>query len=254
MTRLPDAFFKAPLAHRALHDATDGRPENSPAAIEAAIALGYGIEIDLQVSADGQAMVFHDYHLGRLTIEDGPIRQRTSTELQRIPLKGGSDTVPTLEQVLEQVAGRVPLLIEVKDQDGAMGAAVGQLEAAAAQALQNYDGPVALMSFNPQTVLKLGILLPELPRGLTTSAFRPEQWYPLPAGTLDRLREIPDYEHVKATFISHEANDLGRDRVQDLVRRGADLLCWTVKSHEEEAQARKHAHNITFEGYDAPIP
>lgn len=253
MTRLPDAFFKAPLAHRAFHDVTDGRPENSPAAIAAAITRGYGIEIDLQLSADGQAMVFHDYHLGRLTIEDGPIRQRTATELQRIPLKGGTDTVPTLEQVLAQVAGRVPLLIEIKDQDGAMGAAVGQLESATAAALQGYDGPVALMSFNPQSVLKLGILLPDLPRGLTTSAFRPEEWYPLPAGTLDRLREIPDYDHVGATFISHEADDLDRPRVQELARRGADLLCWTVKSPEEEARARKYARNITFEGYDALI-
>lgn len=254
MTRLSDAFFKAPLAHRAFHDVTQGRAENSPAAIEAAIEHGYGIEIDLQLSADGQAMVFHDYHLGRLTIEDGLIQQRSAAELQRIPLKGGRDTVPTLEQVLQQVAGRAPLLIEIKDQDGAMGAAVGKLEQATAAALQGYDGPVALMSFNPHSVLKLGILLPDLPRGLTTSAYRPEEWYPLSAGTLDRLRDIPDYDHVGATFISHEANDLTRPRVQDLVLRGADLLCWTVKSPEEEAEARKYARNITFEGYNAPIP
>lgn len=252
--RLPPEFLTTPLAHRAFHAIDDSRPENSPAAIEAAIDRGYGIEIDLQLSADGQAMVFHDYHLGRLTIEDGPIRMRSATELQRIPLRGGTDTIPTLPQVLEQVAGRTPLLIEIKDQDGGMGAAVGQLEKATAEALAGYTGPVALMSFNPHSVLKLGILCPDLPRGLTTSAFRPEDWAPLPPRTLDRLREIPDYDHSGASFISHEAADLSAPRVQDLSRRGADILCWTIRSPEEEAEARKIAANITFEGYEAKIP
>ena len=145
MSRLPAQFLGAPIAHRALHDLAAGRPENSPSAIEAACRAGYGIEIDLQLSSDGQAMVFHDYDLNRLTHEVGPVRQRSAQALGQICLRGGTDGIPRLDQVLAQVAGRVPLLIEIKDQDGAMGAGVGALEAAAARTLKRYDGPVAVM-------------------------------------------------------------------------------------------------------------
>ncbi|WP_296762550.1 glycerophosphodiester phosphodiesterase family protein [Sediminimonas sp.] len=254
MTTLPDAFLKAPIAHRALHDIDAGRPENSLSAIRAAIDAGYGIEIDLQLSSDGQAMVFHDYDLGRLTIEGGPIRKRSATELARIPLKGGRDTVRTLPEVLDLVAGRVPLLIEIKDQDGAMGGNLGRLEQAAATALSGYEGPAAVMSFNPQSMLRMAALAPDLPRGLTTCSFTPEDWPLLPAGTLERLRAIPDFNHVGASFISHEARDLNRPRVSDLTNRGAAILCWTIRTPRQEAEARKVAHNITFEGYLPPIP
>ncbi|MEJ2036589.1 MAG: glycerophosphodiester phosphodiesterase family protein, partial [Maritimibacter sp.] len=95
MSTLPEAFLRLPIAHRAYHDVTDGRPENSRAAIRAAIARGYGIEIDVQLSADGQAMVFHDYVLDRLTGERGPVRQKTAAELGAIPLIGGDEGIPT---------------------------------------------------------------------------------------------------------------------------------------------------------------
>ena len=128
---LPPSFLAAPIAHRALHDRAAGRPENSVEAIEAAIAAGYGIEIDLQLSADGRAMVFHDYDLARLTGEKGAIQRRSASELGAIRLLGGVTGIPTLPQVLDLVAGRVPLLIELKDQDGALGAAVGSASSAA---------------------------------------------------------------------------------------------------------------------------
>ena len=254
MTGLPDAFLTIPIAHRALHDVTRGRAENSAAAIRAAIEAGYGIEIDLQLSSDAQAMVFHDYDLERLTGVAGPIQRRSAAELGQITLLGGKDSIPTLAQVLDMVAGRVPLLIEIKDQDGIMGANIGRLEQAAAQALRGYAGPVAVMSFNPNSVLKMATLCPEIPRGLATSAFRPEDWQLLPKGTRDRLRTIPDYDALGCCFISHEASDLDRPRVADLKRRGADILCWTVRSPEAEAEARKIAQNITFEGYLPEIP
>ena len=118
---LPRAFYEVPLAHRALHDVARGRPENSRAAIRAAIAAGYGIEIDVQLSADGAAMVFHDYALDRLTHNSGAVRLRSADELKAVPLKGGGEGIPDLPEVLRLVAGQVPLLIELKDQDGAMG-------------------------------------------------------------------------------------------------------------------------------------
>ncbi|MDC0737586.1 glycerophosphodiester phosphodiesterase family protein [Cognatishimia sp. SS12] len=254
MTQLDPGFLKHPIAHRALHDVSDGRPENSRAAIRAAIAAGYGIEIDLQPAQDGTPMVFHDYGLERLAQGTGRIRNTTVADLSTIRLKGGDETIPTLAEVLTLVDGQVPLLIEFKDQDGQMGPNVGDLETKAAEVLREYSGPLAVMSFNPHSVAKLAEVLPDVPRGLVTSAYDPANWSPLPATVCTRLRAIPDYEAVGACFISHEVADLARPRVAALKAAGAHILCWTVKSPENEAEARKIAENITFEQYLAAHP
>lgn len=251
---LPAAFLRLPLAHRALHNIAAGRPENSPSAISAALAAGYGIEIDVQCSRDGVAMVFHDEDLHRLTGAAGPVSNQTAAQLGQISLLGGDDTIPTLAQVLGQVAGQVPLLIEIKDQTGQMGASDGILEQAVARDLAGYSGPVAVMSFNPHSVAHMAKLAPHIPRGLTTSAYDAADWPPLPAQICDRLRDIPDYDRTGSSFISHEAADLARPRVAALRAQGAALLCWTIKSLAAEAAARKIAQNITFEGYLAEIP
>lgn len=240
-------FVARPIAHRALHGV--GRPENSRAAVRAAVAAGYGIEVDVQPSSDGVAMVFHDGDLGRMTGEAGPVAGRTARGLGGLTLRGGPEGIPTLAEVLAEVGGRVPLLVEVKDQDGALGPGVGALEEAVAQALHGYEGPVALMSFNPHAVAALHDLLPHFPRGLTTAAFDPADWAPVPAATCDRLRAIPDYDAVGASFVSHEARDLQRPRVAELKARGAAILAWTIRSPEAEAAARLVADGITFEGY-----
>jgi glycerophosphoryl diester phosphodiesterase len=231
-----------------LHDVVDWRPENSRAAIEAAIEHGFGIEIDVQLSADGQAMVFHDYGLERLTFADGPLRQRNADDLAQVELIGNNEGIPNLAEVLGLVAGRIPVLIEIKDQDGAMGPDVGPLERAVASLVSGYSGDVAVMSFNPNSVAEFVTLLPDVPRGLVTSAYNPADW-PLPKAVCTALRDIPDYDRVGASFISHEAKDLDRARVTELKARGADILCWTVRSAEEETQARRIAQNVTFEGY-----
>lgn len=254
MTPLPAAFLTTPIAHRAFHDRAAGRPENSRGAIRAAIDAGYGIEIDVQLSADGQAMVFHDYDLGRLTGQSGAVRMRSAAELSAIRLKDAPDGIPTLPEVLAIIGGKVPLLIEIKDQDGAMGPDVGPLEKATADALQNYHGPVAVMSFNPHAVAAFHAAAPDIPVGLTTSAFDPADWAPVPAHVCNRLRDIPDYDRTHAGFISHEASDLNRPRVAQLKMQGAAILCWTIKSRKSEEEARKIADNVTFEGYPAAIP
>lgn len=246
-------FFEVPLAHRALHDVEDGRPENSRAAIQAAIVAGYGIEVDVQLSADDTAMVFHDYGLDRLTDVEGAVRLLRSDALSEIVLKGGAECIPSLPEVLDLIAGQVPLVVELKDQDGGMGRNVGALEHAVAEALRGYAGPVAVMSFNPHAVAEMATLLPNVPRGIVTSAYRYEDW-PLPKATCDRLRGIPDYEAVGASFISHEVNDLAAPRVAALKAVGAKVCCWTVRSQAEEKTARQVADNITFEGYAAALP
>jgi glycerophosphoryl diester phosphodiesterase len=251
---LPAQFLADPIAHRGLHDKTQNRPENSPAAFRGAIAAGYPIEMDLQLSADGVAMVFHDDDLNRLTGQKGLVKARTAAELAQITLNHSTETIPTLKQVLALVAGRVPLLIELKDQHGQMGETDGRLEQATADALKYYNGTVALMSFNPHSVARLAILAPDLPRGITTSDYTPSSWPELPATLCDHLREIPDYDRADCCFISHEARDLARPRVAQLQAQGATILCWTIRSPEAEAKARKIAANITFEGYLAAHP
>lgn len=250
---LPDAFLRLPIAHRALHDRSQGRIENSPAAIRAAIAGGYAIEIDLQLSSDGVAMVFHDDDLDRLTDETGRVNRRSAADLGRMVLKDSIDQIPTLAQVLELVAGRVPLLIELKDQTLDLSPSDGALEVATAKVLRGYQGPVALMSFNPTMIARMAELLPDVPRGLTTSSYDPAEWHPVPPSTCDRLREIPDYDSVQASFISHQGDDLQSPRVAELKAQGAQILCWTIRSPVQEAEARKVAANVTFEGYLSPL-
>ena len=245
-------FREVPFAHRALHDREAGRPENSRAAIRAAIDAGYGIEVDVQLSADGAAMVFHDYALERLTEAHGAVRLLDAAALGNITLRGGDEGIPDLAEVLEIIAGRVPLIIELKDQDGGMGEDVGPLESAVAKALESYGGSVAVMSFNPHSVICMADLLPDVPRGLVTSAYRYEAW-PLPRATCDRLRGIPDYDRAAACFVSHEVSDLGAPRVAELKAQGAMIQCWTVRSPQQEAEARAVADNITFEGYLAAL-
>lgn len=256
MTRvpLPPAFLRLPIAHRALHDRAQRRPENSPAAIRAAIAAGYAIEIDLQLSADGVPMVFHDETLDRLTAEQGPLNAHPAAELTRIRLTDADDPIPTLADTLALIAGRVPLLIEIKDQSLTMSDTDARLETATAQLLDTYEGPVAVMSFNPHSMAHMARLAPSVPRGLTTSAYDPDDWSPLPPETCARLRAIPDYDPTLSSFISHEAKDLARPRVAELKAQGAAILCWTIRSPEAEAAARRMADNVTFEGYRSPIP
>jgi glycerophosphoryl diester phosphodiesterase len=250
---LPPAFLSTPIAHRGYHARTKARIENSTSAIRAAVDAGYGIEIDLQLSSDGQAMVFHDEQLDRLTNQTGALNARTAADLGLIRLTDSDDTIATLTEILTLIAGRVPLLIEIKDQSLSLSETDGLLEAATARALHGYAGPVAVMSFNPHSMAQMALLAPDLPRGLTTCAFDPADWQPADSATCIRLRDIPDYDMVGAAFVSHEAADLSRPRVAALKLQGAAILCWTIRSAQAEATARKIAQNITFEGYLATI-
>lgn len=247
--KLPDSFFARPITHRALHDGD--LAENSLAAIKAAITHGYGIEMDIQPSKDGVAMVFHDYELARLTGEAGPIAQRNAAELGEIKLSGGGGTIPTLAEVLDVVAGQVPLLIEIKDQDGALGTNVGPLEKVVCAALEGYEGDVALMSFNSNSVAACRDHAPHIPRGITTCPYAEHDWPLVPEAVRTAQRAIPDYDRVGACFISHQQDDLTSPHVAELKARGAAILCWTVRSVAMEAEARTIADNITFEGYRA---
>ncbi len=242
---LPAGFLERPVAHRGLHGAA--RPENGLAAIAAAAEAGYGIEIDVQPSADGVAMVFHDSTLDRMTAASGPVRSRPAADLVSIALGPAGETIPTLAAALVEIAGRVPLVIELKDRSGALTGTDGVLEAAVAQALDGYPGPAAIMSFNPDMVARMQEIAPHLPRGLVTAAFGCD--WALPEERRERLRAIGEYRRAGASFVSHEAADLSRPRLAELRMEGAAILCWTIRSAAEAKAARRVADQITFEGF-----
>ncbi|MFV0473296.1 MAG: glycerophosphodiester phosphodiesterase family protein [Pikeienuella sp.] len=248
---LPPAFLARPLAHRGLHDRAAGVIENSRAAVEAAIEAGYGVEMDLQLSADGEAMVFHDDDLDRLTGASGPLGAKTAAALGRLELAGGGEPIPTLPEILAIAAGRAPLLIEIKDQSRAMGPLDGRLERRAAELLAGYDGPAALMSFNPHSVAHCRDAAPAVPRGRVTCAFGADDWGGVPAERRAALARIDDLDALGCGFISHQHVDLGAAPVAAAKARGLAVLCWTIRSRAEEEEARRVADNITFESYRA---
>lgn len=244
MNALAPGFLDRPLAHRGLHDAKTGIVENSAAAVAAAVEAGYGIEIDVQLSADDGAMVFHDATLDRLTGAAGAVSSRPTAELSRIPLAGAGDggTIPTLAEVLGIVAGRVPLLIEMKDQnpnpgrpDPADGNA--RLAAAVAGALDGYAGPVAAMSFAADLVAAFAEVAPDIPRGLTTGDARA-------AATGRDLARAG-----RIGFVSHDWRGLSCLGIGGLRAVGVPVLCWTVRAPWQAGLARRVADQITFEGF-----
>lgn len=248
---LPPGFLDSPFAHRGLHG--PGVPENSLAAVSAAISAGYGVEVDLQPAADGTPMVFHDATLDRMTHASGSVGDQSPAELGTLSLRGGTgDGIPTLEALLDHVSGRVHLLIELKDQSGLLCAAPMTLEPDVARLLRAYRGPVAVMSFNPTMVEAVAERAPDLPRGLTTCAFAPATWSGLPRATACRLASIADADPLGAAFISHGHLDLEMPVVAAQRRAGRAVICWTIRSPAEESSALRYADAITFEGYRPP--
>ncbi len=248
MTALHPDFLRLPIAHRGLHHA--GLPENSMAAFRAAIAHGFAIECDIQRAMDDTPMVFHDYELKRLTgTAHGTVAASTPEQLARLRLAGSDEGIPTLAQMLDEVAGRVPLLIEIKDPTPASGADVGGLPQAVAQALAGYGGPVAVMSFNPHVIAAFHRAAPGVTVGLTTCGYDAAEWPMLDDPTRAALARIADFQAVGASFVSHDRVDLDNPAVAALKARGVPVLTWTIRSAAQEAEARRVADNITFEGY-----
>jgi glycerophosphoryl diester phosphodiesterase len=222
-----------PFAHRGLHG--PGRIENSRAAFRAAIAAGHGIELDVQASADGQAMVFHDAELARLADARGAIAAWRAAELERFRLKESDETIPTLAEILALIGGRVPLLIEVK----APSRAVAGLCRNVAAALEAYIGPVGVMSFNPEVghwfarhapARLRGLVVTEQKKGLRGLAERPLALW-----------------RSRADFLAYDIRDLP-SRFADAQRaKGMPVLTWTVRTLADRARAAEHASQIIYE-------
>ena len=244
LTPLNHAFLNKPISHRGLHDHSRGIIENSSSAFAASIAAGLPIECDLQSSSDGLAVVFHDAYLSRLTNLDGDTKSLTSVELNATQLKDSDDLIQTFEQLLQQVGGAVPLLVEIKDQSGELGPTPTEFIKHIAKCANSYQGVIALMSFNPFLIEALHKIAPNLCIGLVTDDFASDDWPDVPKKRAHLLNNLDAVSGLDIAFISHNRTDLARVANLDLPK-----LCWTVKSEAEETAARAIADNITFEGY-----
>ena len=253
MPALDPEFLKTPIAHRALHDASKGIYENCRSAIIAAIQQGYAIEIDIQMSADGRAMVFHDDTLDRLTDKHGDVSDYTAAELSQIKVGSGQDVIEPLDDILRLVDGRVPLLIELKDQSRQLSQTDGRLEKATIDTLSLYQGAVAVMSFNPHMIATMAKLSSDLPLGLTTGSFMDPTWG-IDAERIAHLSQIADFDPTRYSFVSHFALELAAPCIRTLKEQGTAIFTWTIRSPEAEAVAMLTVDNITFEGYLAEHP
>jgi glycerophosphoryl diester phosphodiesterase len=226
---LPTGLTGPPIAHRGLWRG-GVRPENSLAAFEAACAGGYGIELDVRLTADGEAVVFHDDSLERLTAESGLVEERTLDELKAITLLGGDrQTIPSLAQALQVIAGRSLVLVELKTPP----CQEGLLEARVAELLEAYDGPCAVLSFNATALGWLARRHPGIPRGLN----------------LDTAPSLGEITLSNPDFLSINQNIFNFSEVKMWRAETRPAIAWTVRSPEDRARLAGQVDNIMFEGF-----
>ena len=226
------------FAHRGLHSA--GVPENSPSAFAAALAHGMGIECDVRRTRDGQAAVFHDAALDRLTGVSGPLTAHSAEELGRIVLSGSADTIPTLRGLLNQLGGRVPVLIEIKSQrkDGTR---IRALCLAVLRALEGYQGQHAVMSFDPRVVHWFAVHSALTVRGLVVTEEHGKTLF-------GRVKRRLALWYARPDFLAYDIRDLPSRFAAAQRKRGLPVLTWTVRSQEHRERATLYADAAIAEG------
>jgi glycerophosphoryl diester phosphodiesterase len=242
-----DWLTARPVAHRGLHDAAAGVIENTASAFRAAIDGGFAIETDVQISADGEAMVHHDFALGRLTLGSRLLAAMTAAGLREVPFKDTADRMMRLGELCDFVGGRTPLVIELKSRfDGDL-----RLVRRAAEVLQSYAGPVALMSFDPAPIAALRKIAPGLPRGIVAQRYyKDSDWYELSARQKRELAFLLHAPRTRPHFVAYHVKDLPSPGPL-IARRilGLPLLAWTVRSEQDRQRARMWANQMIFEGF-----
>jgi glycerophosphoryl diester phosphodiesterase len=225
-----------PIAHRGLHDMNQTRFENTLSAFEAAAQAGYAIECDVVLSADGVPVVFHDLTLERLTSETGDVIARTSAELGKLNIGGTADCIPTLAEALALVAGRVPIVIELKghDQNDV------RLVSAVAKTLAGYQGHAAIMSFDHWLIRRFQYDAAGIPAGLTAEGTKASD-----------LEEHFAMLSAKLSFVSYNVHHLPNSYISFCRDKLAmPVITWTVRDLNTVALTRAHADQMTFEGFN----
>ena len=236
-----------PIAHRGLHEKASGIVENTESAFAAAIAGNYAIECDVQVTREGEAVVFHDETLERLTHAEGHVRALTVAELKRLQYRSGHDRMQTLGDLLEQVDGRVPLVIEIKSHwDGDAVLALRALKL-----LKRYAGPCCLMSFDPDIIEAVAVHSPRTVRGIVADRAVDEYYASLPVERRIALRSFSHLARTRPHFVSFHFRELPYAPVQKIRAAGHPVLTWTIRNEEQAQTARRWSDQITFEGFAA---
>lgn len=238
-------LIEKPIAHRGLHAEKTGVVENCESAFAAAIKYGYSIECDIELTKDGQAVVFHDDEIDRLLEGKGMVKSFTTKELKKKKYRQGKEQIQTLSELLEQVNGRTTLVIEIKslwDDDMT-------LTLRAIDVLADYNGAYSLMSFDPHLIACIAENSPATVRGITADRVTDSYYNNLPQA---RRLEMQSFSHLPLTkphFISFDAKGLPFGLVEEIRGRGHPVICWTIRSPEQAAQALRHSDQITFENY-----
>lgn len=231
---------EVPFAHRGLHDLTAGRPENTVAAFAAAVESGYGIELDVRITADRQLVVCHDDRVGRLTGCDVRISRSRWGRLSQLRLQGSDQGIPRLGDVLRLVGGRVPLMIEVKTG----GRSPDQLSSVVAAALDGYRGRLCVASFDPRILAWFRRHASHVLRGQTAAGSE----HPAVPRPLRRwLADLPRLEVTAPGFVAYELHSLPRPVTDRWRAGGHPLVAWTASTPADLEHARQVADNVVFE-------
>jgi glycerophosphoryl diester phosphodiesterase len=236
-----------PVAHRGLHDKANGVIENTLRAAEAAVAKGFAIEVDLQLSADGEAMVFHDFTLERLTEGAGAVAGADVATLKAIPFRTTDDRIPTLADLLDTVGGKSALFLEVKSRFDGAPALVKRMAAV----LAGYAGPVAVMSFDPKVVDAARDLIPDRPRGIVAEIFGNDpHWDDLSGVEKVQNTHLMHAWRTRPDFVAFNVKHLPSFAAMSWrALTGAPTLTWTVRTDEDRARAARWADQMIFEGF-----
>ena len=233
-----------PAAHRGLWS-PKGAPENSLAAFEAAVDAGYGIELDVRLSADGEVMVFHDDGLERMVGRLGKLAQHTAAELGAMRLKDTREPVPTLRQVLDRIDGRVLILVEIKSAPGQE----GPLDQKVAETIKDYAGPLAVIGFNPFSHAWWAERHPDVLRGLNSHAYQGDAAAPFSAAQLKSLRNLEHVAIARPHFLGLGVDMLPSAAAARLRGQGYPIVAWTVRSADQWSAIEADSDNLIFEGF-----
>ena len=239
-----DRLCSPAVAHRGLWSAS-GAPENSLAAFEAACEAGYGVELDVQLSADGEAMVFHDEHLARMAGAAARLMEKTAAELRRLRLKSSRETIPTLGDVLAQAAGRTMVFIEIKSRRGEE----GPLDQRVADVIQSYRGPLAVIGFNPGSHAWWRANRPHVLRGFNTVISEAAAAAGGPTYEKAIGEALRDLDRAAPHFLAPSMSMIPSEGVRGLRRQGLPIVVWTVRSDQQWAQLQPECDNLIFEGF-----
>ncbi|MBP7704245.1 MAG: glycerophosphodiester phosphodiesterase [Caulobacter sp.] len=241
-----ELLFDPPVAHRGLWT-PDGAPENSLAAFQAACAGGYGIELDVQITADGEAVVFHDWTLERLTGAEGRLSDRSLHDLRELRVSGTDEGIPTLAEALVEIGHRAMVQIELKTPFGE----VGVLEKRVCEVLLDHNGPTCVIGFNPYSHAWLADHHPQILRGLDSYAWNDESAMKLSPEIRKSLANLEQVELARPDFLALDARMLPSDRAAEFRAAGMPIIAWTVRSEEEWERVKPFADNVIFEGFTA---